>query len=383
MRSVKGNFMKKIVVIAGTRPEAIKVVSVIHELKKFPDIFDVKLCSTGQHKEILSQTFANFDIEPDIHLNVMVKNQTLSGLSARLFNKLDKLFVQLKPDIVLVQGDTTSVQVASLVAFYHGISVGHIEAGLRSHNIYLPFPEELNRRVTSLVTKWHFAPTVLSKQNLVSEGIHSQNIIVTGNTVIDALLMMRKKVREQNSLLPYNIEQAIDKKQRIILVTGHRRESFDSGLQKICEILLEISKIYPNVSIVYPVHPNPNVQKIVYNILDKNKNIILCSPLGYKSFIKLMDAAYLIITDSGGIQEEAPSLGKPVLITRDLTERPEGVSAGINILVGSNGRLLMEKTTCLLNDEKTYKSLCNIQNPYGDGTAGKKIVDFLLKITND
>lgn len=373
--------MKKIVIIAGTRPEAIKVVSVIHELKKFSEIFDVKLCSTGQHKEILSQTFANFGIEPDIHLNVMVKNQTLSGLSARLFNKLDKLFVQLRPDIVLVQGATTSVQVASLVAFYHGISIGHIEAGLRSHNIYLPFPEELNRRVTSLVTKWHFAPTILSKQNLVSEGIHPQNIIVTGNTVIDALLMMRKKVREQKSLLPYNIEQAIENKKRIILVTGHRRESFDGGLQKICEILLEISQNYPNDCIVYPVHPNPNVQKIVYNILGRNKNIILCSPLGYKSFIKLMDASYLIITDSGGIQEEAPSLGKPVLITRDLTERPEGVSAGINILVGSNGRLLMEKTTSLLNDEKIYKSVCNIQNPYGDGTAGKKIVEFLLKNT--
>lgn len=370
--------MKKIIVIAGTRPEAIKVVSVVHELKKFPDFFNVILCSTGQHKEILSQTFADFDIEPDIHLNVMAHNQTLSGLSSRLFEKLDELFIQHKPDIILVQGDTTSVQVASLVAFYQGIAIGHIEAGLRSHDIHLPFPEELNRRVTSLVATWHFAPTSLSAQNLLSEKIPSKNITITGNTVIDALLMMRQKVREHSPQLPTQLEKILQEKRRIILVTGHRRESFDGGLEKICKILLNISERFPEDRIVYPVHPNPNVQRIVHNIIDKTQNIILCPPLGYKSFIKLMDSSYLIITDSGGIQEEAPSLGKPVLVTRDLTERPEGVEAGINILVGSDGKSLMSEAIRLLSDDIAYKRVCNIANPYGNGTAGQQIVNFLL-----
>ena len=370
--------MRKVIVIAGTRPEAIKVVSVVHELRKFPESFEVLLCSTGQHREMLTQTFADFDMEPDIHLDVMAPNQTLSGLSARLFEKLDALLLEQKPHMLLVQGDTTSVQVASLAAFYRGIPVGHIEAGLRSHTIHSPFPEELNRRITGLVAAWHFAPTPLSRQNLMDEGVAERDIAVTGNTVIDALLMMRDKVRQNPPALPDPLEQVLREQRRIILVTGHRRESFGNGLRQVCKGLAALAGRFPENRIVYPVHPNPNVQGMVHDMLDRHPGIILCSPLGYKSFIRLMDAAYLIITDSGGIQEEAPSLGKPVLVTRDLTERPEGVEAGVNILVGANEAALVREAVRLLDDEAAYNQVAGIRNPYCNGTAGQQIVRFLL-----
>ena len=306
--------MRKVIVIAGTRPEAIKVVSVVHELRKFPESFEVLLCSTGQHREMLTQTFADF----------------------------------------------------------------HIEAGLRSHTIHSPFPEELNRRITGLVAAWHFAPTPLSRQNLMDEGVAERDIAVTGNTVIDALLMMRDKVRQNPPALPDPLEQVLREQRRIILVTGHRRESFGNGLRQVCKGLAALAGRFPENRIVYPVHPNPNVQGMVHDMLDRHPGIILCSPLGYKSFIRLMDAAYLIITDSGGIQEEAPSLGKPVLVTRDLTERPEGVEAGVNILVGANEAALVREAVRLLDDEAAYNQVAGIRNPYGNGTAGQQIVRFLL-----
>lgn len=374
--------MHKILVIAGTRPEAIKTIAVIKALQARPKSFDVILCATGQHKEMLAQSFADFNITPNVHLDAMTPNQSLSHLSARLFDKLDELYTMLRPDAVLVQGDTTTVQVAALAAFYRGILVGHIEAGLRSHNIRSPFPEELNRRIAGLVTSWHFAPTELSRRNLVNEGVPEDSIIVTGNTVIDALLWMRDIVRRNPPCLPDALEEAVKEHRRIILVTGHRRESFGQGLQQICQALVELSLRFPQDRIVYPVHLNPNVLMPVHELLGNRPGIILCPPLGYKAFVRLMDISYLIITDSGGIQEEGPSLGKPVLVTRELTERPEGVEAGVNFLVGTKVNAIVTHATNLLTDVEAYRSVASIKNPYGDGAAGEKITNFLLNYLN-
>ncbi|MDR1241744.1 MAG: UDP-N-acetylglucosamine 2-epimerase (non-hydrolyzing) [Deltaproteobacteria bacterium] len=368
---------KKIVVIAGTRPEAIKTVSVVRALRALPDFFDVVLCASGQHREMLPQALADFGLRPDINLDVMTEAQTLSVLSSRLFLAVDELYLRENPAAVLVQGDTTTVQVAALAAFYRHIPVGHIEAGLRSHNIAVPFPEELNRRVVGLAASWHFAPTGLARRNLLAEQIPEENILVTGNTVIDALLWMRELVRVDAPLLPAEAEEAIARNRRIILVTGHRRESFGEGFRNICRALLEISRRFPEDRLIYPVHLNPNVRGVVNELLAGAPGIILCPPLTYKPFVRLMDSSYLILTDSGGIQEEGPSLGKPVLVMRELTERPEGVEAGVNILVGTTVEKILETTTRLLSDREAYQSVAAIKNPYGDGRSGERIAQFL------
>lgn len=374
---------KKVLIIAGTRPEAIKMVPVVKSLRELPDVFSTRLCATGQHREMLDQAFADFGLKPDISLNVMTANQTLSSLSARLFEALDELYSQEKPDVVLVQGDTTTVQVAALAAFYRQIPIGHVEAGLRSHNMAAPFPEELNRRVAGLVATWHFAPTELSRQNLLRENIPDSSILVTGNTVIDALLWMRDIIRTKKPQLPLPVEEAIEQKRRIILITGHRRESFGDGFKNICQSLLEISRRFPEDRLVYPVHMNPNVRAVVNSILSEAPNIILCDPLTYMPFIRLMDSCHLILTDSGGIQEEGPSLGKPVLVMRSLTERPEGVDAGVNILVGTDPEVIVGEATRLLSDDNAYKAIASVKNPYGDGQAGRRIAEFLVKALHD
>lgn len=371
--------LKKILVIAGTRPEAIKTVAVVKALHKESDWCQVALCASGQHREMLAQAFADFGLEPTINLDIMTANQSLAGLSSRLFSAVDDLYEAQQPDAVLVQGDTTTVLVAALAAFYRRIPLGHIEAGLRSHNMLSPFPEELNRRVAGLVARWHFAPTNLSQQNLLDEGIDAKNVFVTGNTVIDALLWMREQVKETKPALPDAVEKAIAAGRRIILVTGHRRESFGQGFKNICQALDEISTRFPEDRIVYPMHLNPNVREVVGKMLAHKPGIILCEPQSYSSFIRLMDSSHLILTDSGGIQEEGPSLGKPVLVMRELTERPEGVEAGVNILVGTKTEAIVGKAVELLSDQQAYDAIATIENPYGDGTASQRIATVLKK----
>lgn len=368
--------MKKILVFVGTRPEAIKMAPVFFELKRRAE-FNPLLVSTGQHKEMLSQALSDFGLTPDINLNVMTTNQTLSGVSAKLFESIDKLLESENPDAILVQGDTTTVQVASLASFYRGIPIGHVEAGLRSHNMHAPFPEELNRRVTALVADWHFAPTNLSKENLLSEKIQDSRILVSGNTVIDALFWMTKKMEVQPPNLPIDIEKSIAEDKRIILVTGHRRESFGQGFENICTALELIAKNFPNDQIIYPVHLNPKVRTIVNGRLKDHENITLADPLPYESFVFLMNKSYIILSDSGGIQEEAPSLGKPVLVMRTVTERPEGVDAGVNFLVGTDPQAIFNLASEFLKDDKKYHAISSIESPFGDGKAAQKICDFL------
>lgn len=368
--------MKKIFVFAGTRPEVIKMVPVYLELKKEKN-FNTKFVSTGQHKEMLEQALADFSIKPDINLSVMIANQSLSDLSANLFTAINKLLLDEEPDLVMLQGDTTTVQVAALASFYRQIKVAHVEAGLRSHDIHTPFPEELNRKITSLVSSWHFAPTEQSKNNLIDENIKASNILVAGNTVIDALLMMEKNVKNEAPEMPEKIQKAIDSGKRIILVTGHRRESFGQGFKQICTALAKIAKNYPDIFLIYPVHFNPNVRQEVTRSLERIPNIILEEPLSYRPFVYLMSSSYMILTDSGGIQEEGPSLAKPVLIMRDLTERPEGIEAGVNILVGTDSETIYNKVSRLLNSKEEYKKISFKKNPYGDGVAGQRIAQFI------
>lgn len=371
--------MKKVLVIAGTRPEAVKMAPVIHALRDRPADFAVRLCSTGQHRQMLEQTFADFGLAPDVALNVMTGNQTLSMLSARLFEAVDTLLADAAPDVVLVQGDTTTVQVASLCAFYRGIAVGHVEAGLRTWNILSPFPEELNRRVTGLVARWHYAPTDLARQNLLLERVPEQAITVCGNTVVDALLMTLQSVRRDPPALPPRVEAAIAEGRQIVLVTGHRRESFGDGLRHICAALVEVARSMPQARIVYPVHLNPNVQGPVHELLGTEPNIFLEDPQPYRTFVRLMDSCTIILTDSGGIQEEGPSLNKPVLIMRDATERPEGVDAGVNMLVGTSAKAIVPATLDLLRHPEAIASMAARENPYGDGKAAQRIAEHLAR----
>jgi UDP-N-acetylglucosamine 2-epimerase len=370
--------MKKLLLFAGTRPEAIKMLPVLRALRE-THAFDVRLVATGQHKEMLAQALADFDVRPDISLDVMAPDQTLAGLSARLFEAVDNLLAREQPDAVLVQGDTTTVQVTSLCAFYRRIPVGHVEAGLRSRNMYAPFPEELNRRVTGLVAAWHFAPTELARANLLAEKVEEGNILVTGNTVIDSLLWMREKVLRDPPPLPPLLEEAVASGRRIVLVTGHRRENFGEGFKNICLALREIASAFPEERIIYPVHLNPNVRGEVLRSLGDTPGVLLTDPLSYKPFIRLMQAVYIILTDSGGIQEEGPSLGKPVLIMREVTERPEGVEAGVNRLVGAGAGHIVAAVTELLANPAAYQGMTATRNPYGDGKAGERIADFLQK----
>ncbi|WP_366184796.1 UDP-N-acetylglucosamine 2-epimerase (non-hydrolyzing) [Flavobacterium ovatum] len=365
----------KILLCFGTRPEAIKMAILIHTLKKQKD-FKVVVCVTAQHREMLDQVLDFFELVPDYDLNLMQPNQTLNTLSAAILSKMDNVLKEVKPDLVLVHGDTTTSSIVALSAFHLGIKVGHVEAGLRSYNKRAPFPEEINRQFTSKIADIHFAPTKGAMQNLLDEGIQLNNIVHTGNTVIDALLWTIEKIKQKGFC---NREIVLLKKmipldKKIILVTGHRRENYGLGFSNVCDSLLTIAK-RDDVRIVYPVHLNPNVKGIVNEKLANQKNVYLISPVTYPAFVWLMMQSFLIVTDSGGIQEEAPTLGKPVLITRDISERPEGLDAGFSTIVGTN-QLDIEKQ--IIHHLEEFNGFGNIQNPYGTGIASKVIVDFLL-----
>jgi UDP-N-acetylglucosamine 2-epimerase len=368
----------KVACFVGTRPEAIKMAPVVHELKGRSNEFETTLCSTGQHKEMLADALRDFELSPDVDLDVMQSGQTLAELSGRLFFAVDAFLEKNKPDWVLVQGDTTTVTVVSLCAFYRKIKIGHVEAGLRTHDKFAPFPEEINRRIAGLVADLHFVPTELSRQNLLNEAVDEKIVIKTGNTVIDALLWMVDKVRQFPPVLPNSVETILNSGREYILVTGHRRENFGDGFLNICLAISTLAKEFPEYCFIYPVHLNPNVQAPVNDILGNVEGVFLIPPQTYKPFIRLMDGAKLILTDSGGVQEEAPSLGKPVLVMRDVTERPEGVTAGACKLVGTDVNTIVETVRNLLTNELNYRGMAEVVNPYGDGTAARRIVDAIL-----
>jgi UDP-N-acetylglucosamine 2-epimerase len=369
--------VKRLLIFAGTRPEAIKVAPVVRALREMEDVFEARLCSTGQHREMLQQAFADFDLAPDVDLKVMAHDQTLAALSGRLFPAIDGLLERERPDAILVQGDTTTVQIAALCGFYRSIPVGHIEAGLRSGDLAAPFPEEMNRRIATQASRWHFAPTERARANLLAEHVPDEAIFVTGNTVIDSLLEMAARVRRMPPPLPPRLEALAGSGRPIVLITGHRRESFGQGFEDICTALARLAKAHPDVAFVYPVHLNPNVSEIVGARLSGIDNIMLERPLAYRAFVRMMDVSRLILTDSGGVQEEAPSLGKPVLVMREVTERPEGVEAGVSRLVGSDPEVIVKAVGELLTDEAAYRRMASAQNPYGDGTAGRRIAAVL------
>ena len=366
----------KILSVFGTRPEAIKLAPVIAELNKHQEKLTSVVCVTAQHREMLDQVLTLFALQTDYDLDIMQPNQTLATITARALTKLDEVLQAEKPDWVLVQGDTTTAMVATLAAFYHKIKVGHVEAGLRSFDKYQPFPEEINRKIATSISDLHFAPTEVSQQNLLREGVNKAQIIVTGNTVIDALLQIAEK--------PYAWETsplaAIPRDKKIILVTAHRRENHGAPLHNICAALREIAECRPDVHIVYPVHLNPNVQTVVRGLLGKITNITLLEPLEYLPLVQLLKQSYLVITDSGGIQEEAPGLGKPVLVLREVTERPEGVTAGTVKLVGTDKEKIVQETMILLENKTAYEKMSQAVNPYGDGKASERIVQHLLAV---
>jgi UDP-N-acetylglucosamine 2-epimerase (non-hydrolysing) len=354
----------KILCAVGTRPEAIKMAPIILALKKYPDI-ECRVLATAQHRSLLDQVLRVFDITPDFDLDIMRTNQALTTLTARLLLNLDDVLLAEKPDAVLAQGDTTTVMTVALTCFYHKIPFGHVEAGLRTGDMANPFPEEMNRVVTGRLTKWHFAPTESARQNLLKEDIADKDIFVTGNTVIDALL----SVAESEATLPFKLDPA----KRLILVTAHRRENFGEPFREICRAILALVERNEDVQVLYPVHPNPNVYNIASEVLGNHPRITLCKPLDYLSFVAAMKHAYLILSDSGGIQEEAPALGKPVLVLRRETERPEAVQEGVVRLVGSDFEEITNVTQHLLDDEMAYKKMARGVSPYGDGKAAGRI----------
>jgi UDP-N-acetylglucosamine 2-epimerase (non-hydrolysing) len=371
---------KKISVVFGTRPEAIKLAPIILALKADPR-FDCCVCVTAQHREMLDQVLQIFGIVPDIDLNLMKPNQTLPSLTARAFESLGCYFTQEKPDMVIVQGDTTTVFCASLSAFYKHIPIAHVEAGLRTFNLQSPWPEEANRVLTSHIADLHFAPTSTSFENLIREGISPEKIFVSGNTVIDALFIGLEKIKTDPPYipdLPLNLMR-YDSKKSMVLITSHRRENFGDGFKKICAAISQLANLFPETSFVFPVHLNPHVQKPVYHLLSGYRNIFLINPMDYLPFLAVMNRATLILTDSGGIQEEAPSLGKPVLVMRDTTERPEAVTAGAVKLVGTNQDVIVSETERLLTDKHYYNNIARVINPYGDGFATKRILDVCTK----
>lgn len=380
---MKKSDFKKILVIFGTRPEAIKMAPVVRELQKYPEQFDVSVCVTAQHRQMLDQVLKFFEILPEYDLDVMSEGQDLFEVTSRVILGLKAVLDQARPDLVLVHGDTTTTMISSLAAYYNRIPIGHVEAGLRTFNKYAPFPEEMNRRVSGALADLHFAPTALAKTNLLSENIPEDSIFITGNTVVDALFFTVGKIRDDESLQDKFEKQFsfLDADKKIILVTGHRRENFGLGFENICHGIVEIAKFFSDVQIVYPVHLNPNVQEPVNDILGRSEcdNIHLIEPLDYRSFVYLMEKSYLILTDSGGIQEEAPSLGKPVLVMRDTTERPEAVEAGTVRLVGSDTQKIYEQIERLITDENEYQRMSKAHNPYGDGRAAERIVKILLE----
>lgn len=370
---------KKILTVFGTRPEAIKMAPLVHALAA-DDRFEAKCCVTAQHREMLDQVLELFEITPDYDLNLMKAGQTLNDVTARIVQELKPVLQEFQPDVVLVHGDTATTFAASLAAYYEQIEVGHVEAGLRTGNIYSPWPEEANRRLTGVLTNYHFAPTETSKENLLRENFSPENIFVTGNTVIDALLMVKDKIESDSDLSATLAAQFpfLDESKQLILVTGHRRESFGGGFERICEALAQTAKQHPNVQILYPMHLNPNVREPVNRILGDVENVLLIEPQQYLPFIYLMSRSHIILTDSGGIQEEAPSLGKPVLVMRDTTERPEAVAAGTVKLVGTDVEKITASLDSLINDEEAYKEMSFAHNPYGDGKACQRILDALI-----
>ena len=370
--------MKKVMLVFGTRPEAIKLCPLVIELRKHQDAFDTVVCVTAQHRQMLDQFLNIFEVIPDYDLDIMKEHQTLFDITSRVLTETNRVLTKEKPDVVIVQGDTTTTFAVSLCAYYNQISVGHVEAGLRTGNKYSPFPEEVNRKLTGAIADLHFAPTKWAKNNLLAENIPEEKIVVTGNTVIDALLTVRQKIQTNHK--DYGtLFSGIDLGKRIILVTGHRRENFGQAFVNFCIALKTLACKYPDIEIVYPVHFNPNVRRPVNDILKDVVNIKLIEPLDYEPFIYLLDKCYFIITDSGGIQEEAPSLGKPVLVTRDTTERPEAVGAGSAKLVGTDKDIIILEAERLLNDSKHYSKMSNVQNPFGDGNACERIIEGLFR----
>ena len=383
--------MKKVLLVFGTRPEAIKMAPLVKKFQENSE-FQTMVCVTAQHREMLDQVLDIFDIKPDYDLNIMKQGQDLYDITSRVLLGLRDVLNETNPDVVLVHGDTTTSTAAALAAFYKQIPVAHVEAGLRTNNIYSPWPEEMNRRITGRIATYHLAPTELSRQNLLKENVDNQNIIITGNTVIDALLWVVNKIKSDANLadtLQINIKNngydidRIEDKRKLVLITGHRRENFGEGFRNICNAIKTLSIKYPDVDFVYPMHLNPNVRKPIAEIFgndkDKSGNTFFIEPLDYLNFVFLMEKADIILTDSGGIQEEAPSLGKPVLVMRDNTERPEALEAGTVKLVGTDYDKIINEVSELLDNEESYNKMSKAVNPYGDGSACKRIVDFMKK----
>ena len=373
--------MKKVLLVFGTRPEAIKMAPLVKAFEAEPSIIS-KVCVTAQHREMLDQVLDMFEIKPDYDLDIMKPGQDLFDVTSNVLLGLKNVLSDFQPDIVLVHGDTSTTSSAALAAFYSKVKVGHVEAGLRTGDIYSPWPEEANRQITGVLANYHFAPTTTSQDNLLRENKNPKDIIVTGNTVIDALFLALDKIEKNETLKnqiieKINSEYKLPDNKKIILVTGHRRENHGQGFINICEALKTIATNNPDIDIVYPVHLNPNVQKPVNEILSNTPNVYLINPLQYESFLYLMNKSYFIITDSGGVQEEAPSLGKPVLVMRDTTERPEALDAGTVKLVGTNKELIIKEAQKLLDDEDEYNTMAKAHNPYGEGKACEKIVKFI------
>lgn len=374
--------MIKNLIIFGTRPEAIKMAPLVREFMKHDEIFETRVCVSAQHREMLDQVLSFFDITPNYDLDLMKPNQNLYSLTSDIIIGLKPILEEFNPDYVYVHGDTTTTMAASIASFYSGTKVCHVEAGLRTNNKYSPFPEEMNRQVTGRIADYHFAPTEQSKQNLLVENIIDDSILITGNTVIDALLESTVKVNSIENPEIEKLKSIVNKSKKLILVTGHRRENHGQGFINICEALKEIAVSHADVQIIYPVHLNPNVKVPVYEILSGIDTIQLVEPLAYPAFVWLMNQSYLIITDSGGVQEEAPSLGKPVLVMRDTTERPEAVDAGTVILVGTDKDKIVKECNDLLLDDVRYQKMSALHNPYGDGKACKRIVEYIISLNN-
>ena len=380
--------MKCILLVFGTRPEAIKMAPLVKEFQKYPETFKTIVCVTGQHREMLDQVLRIFDIQPDYDLNIMKQGQDLYDVTARVLTGMREVLKETQPDIVLVHGDTTTSTAAALAAFYQQIPVGHVEAGLRTHNIYSPWPEEMNRQITGRIATYHFAPTSLSKDNLLQEGVSEERIIVTGNTVIDALYMVVEKIKNDGILscelekvlkaAGYDIGRLSDGR-KLVLITGHRRENFGDGFISMCKAIKSLSEKYPEVDFVYPMHLNPNVRKPIYEVFGESQraNLFFIEPLDYLSFVYLMEKSTIVVTDSGGIQEEAPGLGKPVLVMRDTTERPEALDAGTVKLVGTDYDKIVNEVSGLLDNQEYYEKMSKAVNPYGDGKACSRIVKAL------
>ncbi|MBQ6771463.1 MAG: UDP-N-acetylglucosamine 2-epimerase (non-hydrolyzing) [Bacteroidales bacterium] len=382
--------MKKILLVFGTRPEAIKMAPLVHEFKRYPAQFETIVCVTGQHREMLDQVLDLFQIVPDYDLDIMMPNQDLYDVTSKVLMGMRNVLREAKPDVVLVHGDTTTSMAAALAAFYQQIPVAHVEAGLRTGNIYSPWPEEMNRCITGRIATYNYAPTLCSKNNLLKENVAESSILVTGNTVIDALhwvvnkletdSQLRDEVSQELRVIGYDISRLIEGR-RMVLITGHRRENFGDGFLNICQAVSELAEKYPMVDFVYPMHLNPHVRKPVSEIIGNEKpNVFLIEPLQYLQFVFLMEKSYLVLTDSGGVQEEAPGLGKPVLVMRDTTERPEAVEAGTVMLVGADRLRIEQGLTSLLDDRILYEKMSKAINPYGDGKACMRIVQHIMKL---